>query len=73
MNMSKQLDIIVSSHGDPHAGIPSEHWVIDNIGFVYPEDREEVRQAFADAFALIADGAQVMFSDELPPEPEHED
>lgn len=66
--MNDEVSIWVIFPGDPSVGIFGATWEINHIPV--PEDaehREEIRQAFTEAFGVITGGGHfVVFSDERP-------
>lgn len=61
------MNLFAYAHSDPSVGIPFRSWAVEGLGALddYPEQREEVRQAFANAFALLTgEPVRVAFSDE---------
>jgi hypothetical protein len=65
--MAAELTLVAIAAGDPSVGIQSLMWSVGDLGTLddYPEQREEVRQAFLNAFSLVAgEPVRVTFSDE---------
>jgi len=62
------VSLYAFAKGDMSVGIPHSQWTIEDVGSLddYEGQREDVRKAFSDAFALLTGESkvQVRFSDE---------